>query len=76
MKFVNDTVCANIYVYITMYIGHICTIWLGGMVGWGDPPVGAYDMHGPNTDYGIIQPYHGILQPAPRLFIYTTNANT
>ena len=34
------------------------------MVGWGDPPVGAYDMHGPNTDYGIIQPYHGILQPA------------
>ena len=34
------------------------------MAGYGDPPVRAYDMHGPNTDYGIIQPYHGILQPA------------
>ena len=49
---------------------HICVHWsymynmTGGIVGWGDPPVGAYDMHGPNTDYGIIQPYHGILQPA------------
>ena len=55
---------------------HICVHWsymynmTGGIVGWGDPPVGAYDMHGPNTDYGIIQPYHGILQPAP-VYSYT-----